>query len=352
MAFVHGRTIDKTNLLRYNGSMNQVMGAREITYRGGKQDGVKAIEVYNDTGFRFTVLVDKGMDIGPASFCGKSLAWECKNGIVAPHYFENGGTGFLRSFGGGLLTTCGLTQVGDPCEEDGTVLGIHDRINHTPAERYSVEELWENENYYIFIKGSVRQSCLYQENLLFTREITCKMGEAKIFVTDTVVNEGFNETPFMFMYHINFGYPIISEKTKLYSPANQISAWNESARMGSGQPCEFQMPTPDYSYECFTHDMPGQGNPVTVALVNPDLQIGAYLKYNPIELPSFNTWKMMGEQDYVMALEPGINIPEGRVSARAAGRLQTLKPDEIFICSYEIGVLSNQVEIDSIISSI
>lgn len=98
--------------------------------------------------------------------------------------------------------------------------------------------------------------------------------------------------------------------------------------------------------------MPGQGNPVTVALVNPDLQIGAYLKYNPIELPSFNTWKMMGEQDYVMALEPGINIPEGRVSARAAGRLQTLKPDEIFICSYEIGVLSNQVEIDSIISSI
>ena len=173
------------------------------------------------------------------------------------------------------------------------------------------------------------------------------MGEAKIHVTDTVVNEGYKLTPFMYMYHINFGYPVISEYTKLYSPAAQVIAWNEASQKGNGRFSEFQKPTPDYPYECFIHEMPGQDEPVSVALVNHALSFGAYVRYNPKELPSFNTWKMMGEQDYVMALEPGINIPEGRVSARAAGRLQTLEPDEVFMCSFEIGVLGKQQAIDS-----
>ena len=76
MVKVHGGSVPKQDLLRYAGSMQQIMGAREFTLRGGRQEGVKAVEIYNDTGLRFTVLPDKVMDIGSASYCGKSLSWD------------------------------------------------------------------------------------------------------------------------------------------------------------------------------------------------------------------------------------------------------------------------------------
>ncbi|MDD5017119.1 MAG: DUF4432 family protein [Eubacteriales bacterium] len=337
--------LKKEDLLRHIGSMQQVMGAREVTLRGGRQEGVRTVEFYNDTGFSFAVLLDKGMNIGPASFCGKSLTWLCKNGVVAPQYFENGGIGFLRSFGGGLVTACGLTQVGDPCVDGDTVLGIHDRIDNIPAERYSIEECWEDGDYNVLFKGSARQSCLYYENLLLTREIAFKMGEKKFKVTDIVVNEGFNDTPFMLMYHMNFGYPVVSEYTRLYSPAKNIWPWNEDAKNGNLKYSQMCRPTSGYHYECFVHEMPKDNGKIAVALINHEQQFGAYVKYSPKELPTFNTWKMMGEQDYVMTLEPGINIPEGRLKAREGGRLHILKPNDVFTCSYEMGVLSGENEI-------
>jgi hypothetical protein len=37
----------------------------------------------------------------------------------------------------------------------------------------------------------------------------------------------------------------------------------------------------------------------------------------------------MGFRDYVMGIEPANCLPEGRVRARAAGRLRMLAPDEV-----------------------
>ena len=176
---IYGMDIESKDIERYIGNMGQIMGAREFTYRGGRSEGVKGVEVYNDTGLRFTVLPDKGMDIGSASFCGKSISWDCKNGIVAPEYYENGGIGFLRSFGGGLLTTCGLTSAGTQGTDGEMVLGIHDRINNIPADRCVVEEYWRNGQYIIEIKGRVQQSCLYYENMVLERKILFKMVGTK-----------------------------------------------------------------------------------------------------------------------------------------------------------------------------
>ena len=83
-----GEQRTKNDLLRHVGRMAQVAGAREVTYRGGRQEGVKAVEVYNDTGLSFTVLPDKSMDIGYASFCGKPLAWLCKKRLRRPAIFR------------------------------------------------------------------------------------------------------------------------------------------------------------------------------------------------------------------------------------------------------------------------
>ena len=334
----------KTDLLKHVGRMAQLAGAREVTYRGGRQDGVKAVEIYNDTGLSFTVLPDKGMDIGNASFCGKPLAWMCKNGIVGPQYFENGGSGFFRSFSGGLLSTCGLTNVGEGGFDGEMELGVHDRIGNLPAERVQVEEYWADEDYYIEVKGTVRQSCLYHENLTLTREISVKLGEPKIRITDMIENEGYNDTPLMMMYHMNFGYPVLSPHTRLYSQAERT--WLLAGEETNVGHAEFLPPTKDYAYQCIAHDMPKGKDKVSVALVNHQLDFGVYIEHSPRQLPYFDVWKMTGEQDYVVGLEPGLSLPEGRKSARENGRLITIHPEEVYITTLEIGVLSGREQIE------
>lgn len=61
------------------------------------------------------------------------------NGIVAP-LFESQGNGFLRSFYAGLLTTCGLSYIGTPCEDEGETLGLHGRLAATPAEEVGIAQ--------------------------------------------------------------------------------------------------------------------------------------------------------------------------------------------------------------------
>ncbi|KJS50575.1 aldose 1-epimerase family protein [Desulfosporosinus sp. BICA1-9] len=346
MVKLFGKEFEMDELRQYVGSMNQLAGARVFEYKNGRADGIKGIDVKTGSGFRFTVLPDRGMDIADAEYCGKSLAWMCKNNLAAPQYFENGGLGFLRSFNGGLITTCGLTQAGDPGVEGDEVLGIHGRISHLPAEIINVEENWCGDDYVIKLSGKIRESRLYAENLVLKREIICKMGESKVLINDLIENEGYNESPFMILYHINFGFPIVSKETRLYSSAIKVEPFNRDAREGDGEYSLFDRPTKGYQWQGFMHIMPQDREKVYAGLVNESIDFGGYVAYSPEQMPCFNEWKMMGQQDYVVGLEPGINIPEGRIEARRNGRLTTLKPGERYEINFEIGVLEDRNAIE------
>ena len=74
------------------------------------------------------------MDIANAYFHGSAVSWISKAGITAPAFYEKDGFGWLRGFYGGLITTCGLDNVGGPYDDK----GLHGRIANTPAEKVSV----------------------------------------------------------------------------------------------------------------------------------------------------------------------------------------------------------------------
>ena len=42
------------------------------------------------------------------------------------------------SFYAGLLTTCGLLNIGNPCTDDGEELVLHVRISNIPFEKISI----------------------------------------------------------------------------------------------------------------------------------------------------------------------------------------------------------------------
>ncbi len=54
----------------YVGSMNQLARVRTSVLDDGKGRGIRIADVDNGSGLRFSVLLDRGMDIGDASFNG------------------------------------------------------------------------------------------------------------------------------------------------------------------------------------------------------------------------------------------------------------------------------------------
>lgn len=342
------QNLSKTDYLKYFSHMSDLAGIKTFEYKGGKQEGVKGIDVKTGTGFTFTVVPDRGMDILNTEYCGIPVSWVSKNRVIHPAYFENGGIGFLRTFSGGLITTCGLTSAGDPCVVGDEVLGIHDRINHTPAENVCSEEYWDNNEYIIKLRGQVRQCSVYRENLVLKREIICKLGENKLYINDEFANEGFQDSPFMFVYHVNFSFPIISPDSKLYLPTDDVKPWNLAAKNGSGVWDRFVEPKAGFEYEVFELHMPQENDEVYAAYVNEKIHFGAYIKYSTKQMPAAVQWMNMAPQEYVAAIEPGNTIVWGRKLAEEHGVLKYIKPGESYQVNYEIGLVTNETEVNNV----
>jgi len=99
---------------RMTGCMDQVAGIRLFEYSDGKMRSMRAADVWTGSGFRFTVFLDRGMDIGPAEFGGMPLRLDFTPAQATPSFYEPVGGGFVHTFGGGLVVTCGLTHFGPP----------------------------------------------------------------------------------------------------------------------------------------------------------------------------------------------------------------------------------------------
>ncbi|MEG1394082.1 MAG: DUF4432 family protein, partial [Christensenellaceae bacterium] len=215
---LYGKKITKEEIKKYVGDLSQIADAREGMLCAGRADGVRTIDVKTGSGLTFCVLPSRGMDIAWTEFKGIPIAYASKTGVSSPAYYEKDGMGFLRNFFCGLVTTCGLTYFGAVCNDDGDELGLHGRVSNIPAHDVSVSKEWEGDEYVIHIRGKVTQSCMFQENIVLTREITTKMGAKSLHIKDVVENCGCNEQPFMLLYHCNFGYPVVSEDTVLIEP--------------------------------------------------------------------------------------------------------------------------------------
>ena len=102
--------LSKKEMYRYAGDLSQLFYARQYRLVGGRADGMRAVDVNNGAGLEFTVYVDRAMDIGRFSIHGDNCAYLSKAGMAAPAYYDDKMGGWLKTFNGGLLTTCGLPR--------------------------------------------------------------------------------------------------------------------------------------------------------------------------------------------------------------------------------------------------
>jgi hypothetical protein len=330
MARLWNRDWTKRELLARVGDLSQIAGVERFTYDDGVRDGVRAARVRTGGGLDFTVLLSRGLDISHATYKGMPLAWLSQTGEAHPHAFDAEGRGWLRTFYGGLVTTCGLQNAGMPNVDGDEPLGLHGRISHTPAEEVGTTTEWSGDEANVIVSGKLREANVFGENLRLTRKITAAVGGTSFQIEDHVENLGFKTVPLMLLYHINFGWPLVSEDTEIIVPSRTPAQPRDAvAEKGVDVWNKLEVPQPEYDEQCFFHDPLTDANGMaSVLMINRATKLGVRVTFDKSTLDYCTQWKMMGANEYVCGIEPANCLVRGRTLEREAGRLKTIAPGE------------------------
>jgi hypothetical protein len=350
MPFLYGKHYTRSELMRRIGHLSQVGGVKLIADEDGASRGVRSLEFRTGTGFQFKVAVDRGMDVGYCEYKGHSLAWIPATMLPAPWYFEDqSGFGWLRTALGGLNTSAGMVHIGNPESADVShynfparsqeTYGVHDRMAMIPAQLLHYGEHWDGDDCILEAEGRVTQAQAYGENLVLTRRYTAYLGESRFFMRDEIVNEGWLPTEHMLLYHMNIGFPVVDEGSELIAPVTKPPAIPDGLPVGDpSEYTRFVAPQKDWLLQGFELEMAAEADgSVPVGIVNRD-NFGVYVIYNQRQFPQYLEWRMMGEGQYAVGIEPCTNT-FGRKIARDLGQLITLQPGDKRVYEIEVGVL-------------
>jgi len=337
---------------KYLGHISQVGGLIHYKLLDGKAGGTEAVDFNLASGLRFTVLPGRGMDIAWASYRGIPLCYMAKPGVVAASYYEPNGMDWLRSFYAGLLTTCGLSNVGNPCVEKHPELGdirhgLHGRIANTPAEQVSLYEDWENGRYVLRASGKMREAVLHGDNVTLRRTYETGLDEHGFTLTDLIRNEGFHEHHLSILYHINIGYPLLSPDSR-FILSSTVSGSDEESKTRENSYGVFRDPKPYNHQYGFHHDItPDKNGYVRAAVINDKLELGLGICYLKKQLPKFNQWTVMSTGEYVLGMEPGTCHPISREAVEKTGEITVLAGGESKDITIRFEVLDGKEKIQS-----
>jgi hypothetical protein len=349
-----GKNWSRAELSKRVGALSQLGGITRFEYSDGKAKGVTALRLRTAAGLEFSVLPEKGLDVFEAAYLGKSLAWHSPAGVVHPASYDFRGVQWLKTFAGGLVTTCGSSSAGLPSEDQGEEFGLHGAFSNTPAEQVNCFEEWQDDELLLTISGSVRESSVFGPNLLTRRTIQTSLAGRSISLTDRVENQGYEPTPLMKIYHCNFGFPLLTDHSRIYCRSKNVAGRNDFASRHIESWSVFEPPTKGIEERVYFHDMaPDQHGNVRVVLVSDDARnFAVQMDYNSATLPRFVEWKMTGEGHFVLGLEPANCGLAGRKAERDANTLHFLEPGQQEEFSLQLRVLDGADEVQSAIASL
>ena len=299
-----------------------LLEVRRLTCAEGRGKGTDLFRITNLAGLDFDVLIDRCMGIGQLRVDGKLISYTSETGIVHPAYYEKDSFGWLRSFGGGFLATCGLQQVGEPCEGH----GLHGRIDNIPAQQVSWRRWWEGDVLWAEVSGIMYEVCHQGEHISLYRKIRLNHKEKKIWVEDLAENHGSTTVPFMLLYHINMGAPFLTPGTKVTLPQSKMQCFDPVAE--SHYDCSRLVPdVSDERLDLLWLHHPIESHKQQSAVVDNGIQ-QVQITWSSDTLPILGQWELLQPRGYVLALEPTNTHLQGQAWEKEHNTLQHLKPDE------------------------
>ena len=346
------RRWDRRTVSRYTGDLSQIGGTRHYELSEGKARSVRAMDVATGMGLQFTVLSDRGMDISRCSYRGTNLVYRTAMGEVHPAYYDPRGQEWLRGFFGGLMTTCGLTYLGPPCQDQGQELGLHGRHSYTPAKRFNDLSRWVNDQSYVIeLRGEIEDAALFSEKVRLLRTIRTELDSRCLAIIDKVENFGRTAAPLTVLYHVNVGFPLLDENAELLVGAVSYVPCDDAARAHLDHRFGFVEPLTTCEEQNFHYEMIGDKNGLAhAAIINRNLEngLGLHLAFSVKTLPFLNEWKMMAEGDYVVGIEP-CNVPcLDRATLRKTGALPFLESGESKSLRIDVEIIEGAKEIEQL----
>lgn len=240
----------------------------------------------------------RGFDIGAAWYRGLPIGW------IAPAG-EGGvaGTDWRRSWGGGLLTTCGLDNVGAPSEG----VGLHGTFTFLQAT-----DVWTSSSV-----AGVRcaASIVDPRGLRVRRTVTTAAGSGRLHVRDRTVNESDAVLEAPVLYHVNVGWPLWDEGATVSTDAGSVVPRDEEAAVHAHAIAPAPTRAPERVWE-------HRGASFAV-VENPRLGLRLCVTAT---LPRLWQWVDPNPRYYALGLEPANCTILGRAHDRAAGALPVLRP--------------------------
>lgn len=314
----------------------QVGGIETSVLDNGAGRGTRIAWVNTGTGLRYKIVLDRAMDMADAFFNQHGLPWLNHAGIMPPQPFSDKGADWLRTFGGGLLTTCGLGHVGGPEKDAYGERGVHGHISNTPAEMVSIiQPDPARGNFEMSLTGIMKESTIFGPSLELKRTISSTLGKSAIQIKDEVINRGNTPAPHMLLYHCNFGWPLADEGSRLLwkgtmftkdakGDLHPLAAKEDlmicpavtAAHNGAGE--DLLVIDTEKDSEGFSH----------CGLYNPSLEFAVLMRYPKAQLPWLSNWRHWSRGEYVTGIEPGTHPPIGQSKAREQETLILLQPGE------------------------
>jgi hypothetical protein len=339
-------------------NVSQIGGIDRYTLDDGAGRGGRALCVNTGAGLRYRVLPDRGLDIDQAFFNQHSLSFLTHRGSVAASQGLARGLDWLKGFAGGLLTSCGPTNIGPPGQDGDEELGLHGPHSNSVA---SIETLHQPDvrakRPAMWITGIIRYGALYGPNLELHRTIESPLGTNAIDVIDEFRNVGNQPTPHAWLLHINFGYPLVDDGAELCFDSPRIEPTDAPASIARFKPgVDFKrIPGPLESHRgsasavayLFPRGADKTGR-ATVGIVNRKLGLGAAIRYNTRQFPRCGNWQHFGPGEYVTALEPMNGTIEGRWKDREDNLLDIMQPGDVRRYRYRIEIVSDFTGIDAL----
>lgn len=313
-------------------NVHQVGGIEMSILDNGAGRGLRIAWFNTGSGLRFQVILDRGMDIGAAFYNAYSLTWISHQGptFIEPS-LKHQNELWLNQFGGGLLTTCGLSHIGNTEIEQEQIRPLNGTIHAQSAEIIEIQQPnLRTGEMDMKIVGILKESNPFGVQLVLKRTIRATLGKSEIHIQDEIINEGNTSTHYMLLYHNNFGWPLVDSDTKLYwdGPAYSRGTINDDKLLQSDyKKVKSPIPSKDAEACIFIDALANEQDQCSCGLINPNIGLQVEIQFNKQQLPWLTNWQHWETNHYVVGLEPGTNPPIGQAKAKASNTLKYIQPN-------------------------
>jgi hypothetical protein len=311
------------------GHLDQLASAVPSIVADGPAAGCRAIDLRVWDGIDVRLLPDRGLDAGAAWYGGVPLAWISPAGETPPIPVPRD-LDWSRAFNGGLMTTCGLRNVGVPSEGHGQHGEYHE-------QRATVEAIERTDNGVMTVRGRIAEVDSLRFDLEVQRSWRTRVGEGRVELVDVVRNRGRETEAAPMLYHVNLGAPLWAEGAELHLDATATRPRDAAAAPYADTWRQAPGIVEGADERVFEHDVAAGPDGWAEARVrNERLGLEVAVRWDVATMPRFWQWVHPAPGIGVLGLEPANCSVLGRAHDRAEGRLPELAPGEERISRLEI----------------